>query len=51
MLIGKVLLIFITMEFSDDCLDDYKKAYPILNTNGDFLTNYGKALSIGREAL
>ena len=30
----------------DDCLDDYKKAYPILNTNGDFLTNYGKALSM-----
>ena len=30
----------------DDCLSDYKKAYPILNTNGDFLTNYGKALSM-----
>jgi O-antigen polymerase len=30
----------------DDCLSDYKKAYPILNANGDFLTNYGKALSM-----
>lgn len=30
----------------DDCLNDYKNAFPILNTNGDFLTNYGKALSM-----
>ncbi len=30
----------------DDCLADYEKAYPKLKTNGDFLTNYGKALSI-----
>jgi tetratricopeptide (TPR) repeat protein len=29
-----------------DCLDDYKKAYPVLKNNGDFLTNYGKALSM-----
>ena len=28
------------------CLEDYRKAYPVLNTNGDFLTNYGKALSM-----
>ena len=30
----------------DDCLEEYKKAYPVLKTNGDFLTNYGKALSM-----
>jgi O-antigen polymerase len=30
----------------DECLNDYKKAFPILNANGDFLTNYGKALSM-----
>ncbi len=33
----------------NDCLDDYKKAYPILKTNGDFLTNYGKALSMAEK--
>jgi len=33
----------------DDCLSDYKKAYPILNANGDFLTNYGKALSMAEK--
>jgi len=32
-----------------DCLDDYKKAYPVLKTNGDFLTNYGKALSMAEK--
>jgi O-antigen polymerase len=30
----------------DECLSDYKKAYPLLKTNGDFMTNYGKALSM-----
>jgi O-antigen polymerase len=34
------------MGIYDDCLTDYEKAYPILKTNGDFLTNYGKALSM-----
>jgi len=34
------------MGIYNDCLTDYKKAYPILKTNGDFLTNYGKALSM-----
>jgi len=34
------------MGIYDDCLADYEKAYPILKTNGDFLTNYGKALSM-----
>lgn len=29
----------------DACLKDYQKAYPALETNGNFLTNYGKALS------
>lgn len=29
----------------DACLQDFEKAYPLLKTNGDFLTNYGKALS------
>ncbi|MEI8204443.1 MAG: O-antigen ligase family protein, partial [Bacteroidota bacterium] len=33
----------------NDCLDDYKKAYPVLKTNGDFLTNYGKALSMAEK--
>lgn len=33
----------------DDCLNDYKKAYPVLKTNGDFLTNYGKALSMAEN--
>jgi O-antigen polymerase len=34
------------MGIYDDCLTDYEKAYPALKTNGDFLTNYGKALSM-----
>jgi O-antigen polymerase len=33
----------------DDCLSDYKKAYPILKTNGDFLTNDGKALTMAEK--
>ena len=31
------------------CLDDYEKAYLVLYANGDFLTNYGKALSMAGE--
>lgn len=30
----------------DACLDDYRKAYPLLRNDGDFLVNYGKALSM-----
>lgn len=33
----------------DDCLPEYEKAYPILNSNGDFLTNFGKALSMAEK--
>ncbi|HCY41747.1 MAG TPA: hypothetical protein DHV48_10385 [Prolixibacteraceae bacterium] len=32
-----------------ECLADYEKAYPTLKTNGDFLTNYGKALSMAEK--
>jgi tetratricopeptide (TPR) repeat protein len=32
-----------------ECLADYEKAYPLLKTNGDFLTNYGKALSMAEK--
>ena len=32
-----------------ECLEDYEKAYPILKKNGDFLTNYGKALSMAER--
>ncbi len=32
-----------------ECLEDYKKAYPILRRNGEFLTNYGKALSMAER--
>ncbi|MEL7587108.1 MAG: O-antigen ligase family protein [Prolixibacteraceae bacterium] len=31
------------------CLEDYEKAYPVLHEDGDFLTNYGKALSMAGE--
>jgi O-antigen polymerase len=31
------------------CLEDYEKAYTVLHDNGDFLTNYGKALSMTGE--
>ncbi|MGV8096500.1 MAG: O-antigen ligase family protein [Mangrovibacterium sp.] len=31
------------------CLEDYEKAYPVLYDDGDFLTNYGKALSMAGE--
>jgi len=34
------------MGIYDDCLIEYQKAFHILKTNGDFLTNYGKALSM-----
>lgn len=30
-------------------LEDYKKAYPLFKTEGEFLLNYGKALSQSRE--
>lgn len=33
----------------NDCLNEYEKAYPILKTNGSFLTNYGKALSMAEK--
>jgi O-antigen polymerase len=31
------------------CLEDYEKAFPVLHDDGDFLTNYGKALSMAGE--
>lgn len=31
------------------CLEKYAKAYPLLKSNGDFLLNYGKALSIANK--
>jgi O-antigen ligase/tetratricopeptide (TPR) repeat protein len=31
------------------CLEDYELAYPALKNNGDFLTNYGKALSMAEK--
>jgi O-antigen ligase len=37
------------MGLYDDCLANYEEAYPILKTNGDFLTNYGKALSMAEK--
>ena len=33
----------------DACLADYEKAYPVLENNGAFLTNYGKALSMAEQ--
>lgn len=30
----------------DSSIDEYEKAVPVLSSNGDFLTNYGKALSM-----
>ncbi len=33
----------------EDCLTYYEKAYKVLKTNGDFLTNYGKALSMAEK--
>jgi len=32
-----------------DCLEDYQKALPKLQHNGEFMINYGKALSITKE--
>ena len=32
-----------------DCLEDYERAYPMLQNNGEFLINYGKALSIAEK--
>ena len=35
----------------EQCLAEYEKAYPLLKHNGEFLINYGKALSIaGKNA-
>lgn len=31
------------------CIDDYRQAYKVLKHNGDFLLNYGKALSMAEE--
>lgn len=33
----------------EHCIDDYKKAYEVFKRNGDFLLNYGKALSLAEE--
>jgi hypothetical protein len=33
----------------EECIDDYEKAYPVLKNNGEFLINYGKALSIAEK--
>jgi O-antigen ligase len=33
----------------EECLDDYEKAYPILKNKGEFLLNYGKALSMAEK--
>lgn len=35
----------------EESLEDYEKAYPILKNNGEFLINYGKALSIAGKHL
>lgn len=32
-----------------ECIDDYQKAYPLLQHNGEFMVNYGKALSIAEK--
>lgn len=32
-----------------ECLEDYQKAYPLLQRNGEFMINYGKALSIDEK--
>jgi len=32
-----------------ECLEDYQKAYPLLQHNGEYLINYGKALSIAEK--
>jgi tetratricopeptide (TPR) repeat protein len=32
-----------------DCLEDYQKALPLLQHNGEFMINYGKALSIAEK--
>jgi len=38
-----------TMNNYTDCLHYYEKAWPALKTEGDYLTNYGKALSMAGE--
>jgi len=32
-----------------ECLEDYEKALPLLQYNGEFMINYGKALSIAKK--
>lgn len=32
-----------------DCIEDYERAYPMLQNNGEYLINYGKALSIAEK--
>lgn len=32
-----------------ECLDDFSLAYPLLNNNGDFLVQYGKAFEIAQK--
>jgi tetratricopeptide (TPR) repeat protein len=38
-----------TMSDYAGCLPYYEKAWPVLQTDGDYLTNYGKALSMAGE--
>jgi tetratricopeptide (TPR) repeat protein len=33
----------------EESLEDYKKAYPVLKHNGEYLVNYGKSLSIAEK--
>jgi O-antigen ligase len=33
----------------EESIEDYKKAYPVLKYNGEYLINYGKALSIAEK--
>jgi O-antigen polymerase len=33
----------------EECLADYEKAFPVLKNNGQFLLNYGKALSMAEK--
>lgn len=33
----------------NECLIEYKKAYPVLKNDGEFLTQYGKALSMAQQ--
>jgi hypothetical protein len=37
------------MEYYTESLEEFANAYPILQTNGDYLTNYGKALAMAEK--